>query len=166
MHLFESSKEGVALATLASSAAAAAALGGRAVSKRNLRWYQRKLSKPGFTPPAWVFGPVWSALYTAMVLSAFRVFRAEPSHFRKVALGLWTVQLGLNAAWTPLFFGKRAPRLALVDVLALAGALTGYVASAAKVDRPAAYAMAPYLAWTGFAAVLNGEIVRRNPTRV
>jgi tryptophan-rich sensory protein len=70
----------------------------------------------------------------------------------------------LNAAWTPLFFGERAGTVALADITALDVAIVGYLRAAWKVDRPAALAVTPYLAWTLFASALNAELVRRNPS--
>ena len=71
-------------------------------------------------------------------------------------------QLAANAAWTPLFFGARRPGPAMVDLLAQFGLTAAYTAATARVDRPAAALMAPYLGWTAFAGVLNEEILRRN----
>src|SRR5690242_12754491 len=101
----------LALAGFAGAVAAAALLGGRAQSK-NRTWY-RTLKKPAFNPPDWVFGPVWTGLYATMAYSAYRVWRMPASPQRTRALALWGVQLAANAAWTPLFFGARAPKAAL-----------------------------------------------------
>jgi tryptophan-rich sensory protein len=140
-----------------------AALAGSWATRRGLqRWYPR-LDKPRFTPPRWVFGPVWSGLYALMAGSAWRVWRLPSSPRRTRALAWWGTQLALNAAWSPLFFGARWPRAALADLALLLGATAGYTATVRELDRPAAWMMAPYLAWTGFAGVLNAEIARRNP---
>ena len=149
----------VALAAIVGSTATAAALGGR--NSGDSRWY-RRLRKPALTPPPIVFPIAWTALYALQAASAFRVWRAPKSSNRTKALALWATQLGLNAAWSPIFFRMRAPRLALADVVALDAALAAYVHRAAKVDRPAALLAAPYLAWLGFATYLNAEIVRLN----
>ena len=152
----------VGLAVFAGLTAAAAVIGTLA-TKKGLRPWFRSLNKPPFQPPDWVFGPVWTVLYGAMTVSAWRVWRQPPSPQRTTALGLWGVQLGLNAAWSVLFFAERKPRAALADIGALVGALSAYSLVARKVDRQAAWLMVPYLGWCGFAAVLNAEIVRRNP---
>lgn len=141
--------------------AAVAALGARSTMKGRGRWY-RRLEKPPFNPPAQVFAPVWTTLYAMMSLSAYRIWRRPPSPERTRALATWGVQLGLNGLWSPLFFGKHALRTALVDLSALALAIAAYIRVAAKVDRPAAALMVPYLGWVGFAGLLNAEIVRRN----
>lgn len=128
---------------------------------KTMRWY-RRLDKPGFMPPRAVFPMVWTALYALMAASAWRVARQPSSPERNRALGLWLVQLALNAAWTPLFFGARRPAAALADIGLLLPAIGMYTAASARVDKPAAWMMAPYLAWVGFASALNAEIVRRN----
>lgn len=145
--------------------AAATAVGGSLVGPARpatMRWY-RSLAKPPFQPPASVFGPVWTGLYATIAWSGWRVWRAPSSPERTQALVLWSAQMAANAAWTPLFFGARRTSLALADLVAQLAATTGYTARAARVDGPAAAAMAPYLAWTAFAGALNAEIVRRNP---
>ncbi len=125
------------------------------------RWY-RSLDKPPFTPPEAAFGPVWTTLYALIAASGWRVWKAPASPERSRSLALWTAQLGLNAAWTPLFFGRRKTKLALADLLALVGATAGYTAAAREVDGPAAAMMAPYLGWLALASALNAEVVRRN----
>lgn len=155
-------RSALALAGFAGLTAAAASLGGRATIKGKGLWY-RALRKPSFTPPDWVFGPVWTALFAMMTVSAWRIYRSPPSAARSAALALWMTQLGMNAAWSVLFFGEHKKGAALIDIGLLATAVSGYMAAAGKVDRPAALLMVPYLGWCGFAGVLNEEIVRMNP---
>jgi benzodiazapine receptor len=156
-------RSALALLGFAGLTSAAASIGARATIKGKGLWY-RALDKPPFTPPDWLFGPVWSVLYAMMTISAWRVYRKEPSTARSVALGLWAGQLGLNAAWSVLFFGEHKKAAALVDLGLLMGSIGGYMVAAKKVDRTAAFLMLPYLGWCGFAGALNEEIVRRNPT--
>jgi tryptophan-rich sensory protein len=139
-----------------------AVLGARA-SRRGMGLWYRRLRKPSFNPPSWVFGPVWSALYAAMSWSAYRIWKQPPSRDRTIALRIWAAQLGLNGVWSPLFFGRHRPRAALVDLVALLGSVAAYIRVASRVDRVAAALFAPYLGWLGFAGVLNASIVRRNP---
>lgn len=148
-----------ALAAFAGITAAAAAWGGR--YSENARWY-RRLRKPPFQPPGWLFGPVWTVLYATIAASGWRVWRRRGQQGARSALGWWGVQLGLNAAWSWLFFGRRRLALSLGELLALEGAIVQYARSAAKLDPKAAWLVAPYLGWVGFAGVLNAEIVRRN----
>lgn len=124
------------------------------------RWYGR-LKKPAGNPPSWVFGPVWSTLYVLQGLSGYRLWRAKA----KLPLALWGVQLGLNALWTPLFFGAHAPRAALVDLAALWATLGAYTVSAWRVSRGAAALVLPYWGWVSYAGYLNTQIARLNPPK-
>jgi tryptophan-rich sensory protein len=98
-----------------------------------------------------------------MSWSAYRIWKRPDSPERTRALQIWGTQLGLNGMWTPLFFGKHAPRVALLDLVGMAAAIVSYIKIAAKLDRLAGALMAPYLGWVCFAGVLNGAIVSRNP---
>jgi tryptophan-rich sensory protein len=124
-------------------------------------WYSQ-LAKPSFNPPDVVFAPVWTVLYVLIAISGYRIWRADAGPERSRALALWGVQLILNGVWSPLFFGAKRPVLALGDILLMLLAITACIAAARKVDRPAAWLMAPYLAWVAFATILNGAIVRLN----
>ena len=110
-----------------------------------------------------MFAPVWTVLYGSIAVSGYRVWAAPDHPARRPALGLWATQMAANAAWTPIFFGARRPKAALAVLATQLAASLAYTAAATKVDRPASALMAPYVAWTGFAGVLNEEIVRRNP---
>lgn len=138
-----------------------AATGARATA-RGKPWY-RLLRTSSWNPPDAAFGPVWTGLYAASALSAARVVRAEPSPVRTRALALWGAQQALNAAWSPLFFGQRRPRAALIDLGLLWGTLGGYLTQARKLDRVAAALVLPYLAWVSFAGFLNRQVVSKNP---
>jgi tryptophan-rich sensory protein len=152
---------GLALASFAGLTVAAAALG-RVASRRAPGLWYRTLRKPPFQPPSWVFGPVWSTLYGLIATSGYRVWKTSPSKARTQALTLWGTQLALNSAWSPLFFGARRKRTALVDLLALLGVVAAYAQVSRKIDKPAAAMVLPYLGWLGFAGALNEEIIRRN----
>jgi tryptophan-rich sensory protein len=125
-------------------------------------WYQR-LDKPPFTPPDAVFPIVWAVLYCLMALSGWRVWRHRGSPERAAALRLWVSQLVSNAEWTRLFFGEHLPTWSLANILSLQSVVIGYILEARKVDKAAAALFVPYAAWIAFAALLNEEIVRRNP---
>jgi tryptophan-rich sensory protein len=152
----------VALGSFGALVAGAGLVGSRSTRGSNLRWY-RRLRKPGFQPPSWVFGPVWTVLYGVMAVSAWRVWNRPAGPRRSWALLLWGVQLAFNAAWSPLFFGRHRKRAALGDLAALGASLVAYTAVASQVDRGAAWMMAPYLGWVGYAGALNEEIARLNP---
>jgi len=150
----------LALAGFGAVTAGAAALGAQA---RPGAWY-RGLRKPWFQPPSWVFAPVWTGLYVLIAASGYRVWRAPSSSERTTALGFWGAQLGLNAAWSLLFFGKQDPQAALLDIGLLRVSIDAYTRAAEKVDPAARWMMAPYRSWVSFATLLNAEIVRKNPS--
>lgn len=155
----------LALLGFGAAVAAAAAFGSRFTPQnpRTKDWYQ-KLAKPPYNPPNAVFPIVWPALYTLMTIAVWRISRQPASPQRSAALSLWTAQLLVNAAWTWLFFGRQAPKQALVDVIVLEGLIVGFIVTAEPVDPPAAICFLPYAGWVGFATLLNAEIVRLNPT--
>ena len=137
-------------------------LGGLATASSVTTWYAT-LNKPGFTPPNAVFGPVWTLLYVLMAISAWRVWRTPGSaKARQAALGFWAAQLLLNFVWSFLFFGLRAPGLALAEVLVLLLALAATLVLSWRVDRIAGLLLAPYLAWVAFASLLTFEVWRLN----
>ena len=146
------------------AATVAAGLMGAFATRRSVDsfWYHVELKKPSFQPPEKVFGPVWTVLYGLIAVSGARVWQARRSRARTRALALWGTQLALNTAWPLIFFGARRPRAALADLVALIGSIAAYMDEAQQVDGRAAIAVAPYLAWTGFATLLNEEIVRLN----
>ena len=150
------------LALFGGATALTSGLGAWATGRGRGAWY-RALAKPAGQPPRQVFGPVWTTLYGLMSVSAYRVFRAPPSPRRTRAMALWWGQLALNGAWSPLFFGAHRARWALADLTALTGTVAVYTRTAAQVDPAAAWLMAPYLGWLGYAGWLNLGIVRRNP---
>lgn len=123
-------------------------------------WYDT-LDKPSFNPPSWVFGPVWTTLYLLMAVAAWLVWRTDDRR-RRTALTLFAVQLVLNAAWSPLFFGARLPGWALAEIAVLWLAVALTASWFWSIDRRAGALLVPYLAWVSFAAVLNAEIVRLN----
>lgn len=121
-------------------------------------WYAA-LVKPAWTPPPGVFAPAWTALYLMMAIAAWQVWRAPgPVPQRRRALRLMGVQLALNAAWSPLFFGAHAPGLAFLDIAALCFVVALTIMAFARVRASAATLMLPYLAWIAFAAALNAAI--------
>lgn len=124
-------------------------------------WY-RGLRKPSFTPPGWVFAPVWTTLYLLMAVAAWRVQHAAPSSVRDAALAAFLVQLGLNLLWTWIFFHRHGLRAALAEIALLWLAIAVTIAAFARIDSIAAVLMAPYLLWVSFASVLNGAIARLN----
>ncbi len=125
-------------------------------------WYAA-LVKPAWSPPAWLFGPVWTLLYVLMAVAAWLVWREGGWLRQRRALTLYLVQLVLNAAWTPIFFGLRQPGWALVEIIALWIAILATLLAFKRVRPLAAWLLAPYLAWVSFATVLNFTLWRLNP---
>lgn len=125
-------------------------------------WYG-VLNKPDWHPPSWVFGPVWSTLYVLMGVSAWLVWRRGGFAGQRRALGLFLVQLVLNAAWSPLFFGLQRPDLAFAEIILLWLAIAATLHAFWRVHRPAAWLLVPYIAWVSFAAFLNGVLWQLNP---
>lgn len=147
---------------LIGGATLAAGLIGRAVVNRGVKVWYRTLKKPSWTPPEKAFGAVWPALYALSAVSAYRVWRSPPSKERSRALGMWASQILTNAAWTPIFFGKKRPAAALADIKANLGSAAGYALTAGKIDRTAGLLMLPYLGWVTFASTINSSIARHN----
>lgn len=124
-------------------------------------WYEA-LQKPAWTPPDWLFAPVWAVLYIAIAVAGWLVWRRSEGRF-SAALAFWAAQLALNTAWSWLFFGLHRPGLAMVDIVALWIAIVGFAVAAWPVHRLAAALFVPYAIWVGYAAALNFAIWRANP---
>lgn len=118
-------------------------------------WYLA-LDRPSWAPPGWVFGPVWITLYTMMGVAAWLVWRSPGP--RRSALTWFAVQLMLNAAWTPVFFGARSLGGGLIVIVLLVLAIIATIAAYRRVSRIAAALMVPYLAWVMFATTLNAAL--------
>ncbi len=141
------------------AAFAAAAVG--AVASVEAASFYAELSKPSWAPPAWVFGPVWSALYALMGVAAWLVWRSPGS--KGVALGLFSAQLAANALWSWLFFGWHRGALAAGEVLVLLALIVGTLVAFWRSSRVAALLLVPYLLWVSFASVLKWVVWRSNP---
>ena len=124
-------------------------------------WYPT-LVHPSFTPPNWLFGPVWTLLYWLMGISAGLVWSQQDRFAVKGALVLYGAQLVLNASWTLVFFGLHAPLAALVVIVALLVLIGLTIRAFFPIHRSAAWMLGPYLLWTVFAAVLNAAYVWLN----
>lgn len=126
-------------------------------------WYAT-LNQPWFAPPGWLFGPVWITLYLLMALAAWLVWRQRASHPVPVreAMAVFALQLMVNAAWTPVFFGWQAIGLALVVIVGLLALIAATIVKFRALSAPAAWLLAPYFAWVAFATVLNGEYWKLN----
>lgn len=129
-------------------------------------WYA-SLSKPAFNPPAWAFPVAWSVLYAMIAAALWRLLGAMPRTGPSregwwLALAAFLVQLGLNAAWTPVFFSAHAVGLALIVVASLLMTVLWTIRLTWRFDRAAAWLLVPYAAWVAFATLLNAAILRLN----
>ncbi|TDU70971.1 TspO/MBR related protein [Prosthecobacter fusiformis] len=125
-------------------------------------WYAG-LVKPSWNPPAWVFGPAWTLLYTLMAVAAWLVWKRGGFGGQKGPLTLYFIQLALNAVWTPVFFGAHELGWALVVILMLWLAIFATLLSFWRVRQMAGLLFVPYLAWVSFATALNFMLWRLNP---
>ena len=137
------------------------AASGSAVFVTTGGWYA-SLLKPSWNPPAWVFGPAWTLLYTMMAVAAWLIWREGGWKKQGPALRLFLAQLLLNALWTPLFFALHHPALAFAEIVILWLVLAITLRSFWLVKKAAGLLLIPYLAWTTFAAALNFAIWRLN----
>jgi tryptophan-rich sensory protein len=140
-----------------------AGVGGVVTAGAVRTWYPR-LRKPGWNPPSSLFGPVWSLLYLMMAVAAWLVWRARDLADVTIALGLFGLQLALNLLWSVLFFGLRRPAWALGEIVLLWLSIVATTAAFWNRDPIAGALLLPYLLWVTFAAVLNGAILRLNPS--
>jgi benzodiazapine receptor len=141
--------------------ATAATIG--ALASVNAGAFYEQLTRPSWAPPAWLFAPVWSALYALMALSAWLVWRAHGFAGARKALALFIIQLAANALWSWLFFTWRRRGLALAEVLVLWVLIVVTVVSFQRLSSVAAYLLYPYLVWVTFASALTFVVWRLNP---
>ena len=147
-----------ALACFGLAVAVVAIVGGLASASASAQY--RGLVQPSWAPPSWLFGPVWTVLYVMIAVSGWLVWRR--AGWVRSAHGVYAVQLVLNMLWSPLFFGAGLLGLAFVDILLLAASVVATIVLFARVSRLAAVLLVPYLAWVGFASVLNFAIWQLN----
>jgi tryptophan-rich sensory protein len=117
-------------------------------------WYVT-LNKPSFTPPNWIFSPVWISLFILMGISLFFVWREQGHPKLKIALVFFFIQLILNILWSAAFFGIRSPLLGLIDIVLLWVAILLTIQNFVKVSKFAGLILLPYFLWVSFATLLN-----------
>ncbi|MDB5622433.1 MAG: tryptophan-rich sensory protein [Devosia sp.] len=121
-------------------------------------WYD-SLEKPFFNPPSWVFPVAWSALYVLIAIAGWRVYMIDS---RSTATRLWFVQMLLNFAWSPVFFGAQLLWPGFVVIVLMWLAIAGFIVFARRLDKPAAWLFLPYILWVSFAGALNLSIALLN----
>ncbi len=149
----------VGFAVVAIVAVAAASAIGRTATYRNLAPWYAGLSKPAFSPPNWVFAPVWTALYVLMALAVWRVLRLQRTKpGRRMALIFFFAQLALNGAWSWMFFGANSPVLGVVNIVPQLLVILATIWLFYRLDIIAAWCLVPLAAWVTFASLLNFSI--------
>ena len=128
-------------------------------------WYDT-LQKPFFTPPPWVFAPVWTILYILMGISLWLVWRewsATETRDARLAFKLFFLQLGLNVLWSILFFGLRSPLAGMIGIIVLWIAILATIVVFFRISRTAGLLLIPYIAWVTVASALNYGVLVLNP---
>jgi tryptophan-rich sensory protein len=154
-------KQAVVLILFVAATFSMAGIGSLATTPNIATWYAG-LAKPACNPPNWVFGPAWTALYLSMAVAAWLVCRQGRLWQARWPLLLFAVQLALNAAWSWLFFGFHLPGAAFFEIIVLLAAIVATTIAFWRHSTAAGLVMVPYLAWVGFASLLNFTIWRLN----
>jgi translocator protein len=139
----------------------AAAIG--SIASINAGPFYQQLTRPDWAPPAAVFGPAWTVLYTLMGIAAWLVWRRGGFRAAQAPLVLYLVQLGFNALWSWLFFAWRLGALAFAEILLLWVLIVATVVTFWRVRALAAALLVPYLLWVSFASALSYAIWQLNP---
>jgi benzodiazapine receptor len=129
-------------------------IGGLITASSVANWFQT-LEKPGFSPPDWVFAPVWTILYLMIAVAGWRIWRKLEYKLNSTELKIYAVQLGLNLGWSFLFFGLNLIGYALIEILILMATIAANAHVFWRVDRYSGLLLLPYLLWVTFASWLN-----------
>ncbi len=121
-------------------------------------WYEA-LVKPAWTPPNWLFPPVWTVLYIMIAVAGWRVYEKEGIGR---ALIVWAISLQLNAAWSVIMFREHQIGLAAVDIAALLVSIVAFIGLTWQSNRLASLLFVPYLVWVSYATALNIAILTLN----
>jgi tryptophan-rich sensory protein len=157
------SRRGLALAALAAGSVIATSTTGRLITAVPVKTWYTTIAKPSFNPPNWAFPVAWTTLFVLMGIAFWRVLRTpEGTPGRGRAIALFVAQLVVNVGWSAAFFGMRSPLYGLLVVVPFWAMIAATGWAFRKLDRPASWMLAPYLAWVTFATVLNAAIVRLN----
>lgn len=162
MTTFSLPKQAIGLAGWLILTFTTAAIGALASAQAGTFYLQ--LLRPAWAPPAWLFGPVWSVLYLLMGIAAWLVWRVHGWRVAGRALGLFVVQLGVNALWTWLFFVWHQGAWAFAEIVLLWGLIVGTIIAFWPLQKIAALMLLPYLLWVSFATALTYAMWTLNPT--
>lgn len=125
-------------------------------------WYQT-IEKPSWQPPNWVFGPVWTFLYILMGIALYLIWRNNaPAKQKRPAIILWSIQLIFNFFWSYIFFRQHQIDWALGEIIVLWFFILLTIFSFARISKPAAWLMVPYISWVSFATILTYTIYQLN----
>jgi len=126
-------------------------------------WYA-SLNKPSFSPPNWIFFPVWTTLFLMMGISLYLVWNKMPKNKdAKKSLMVFGSQLALNVLWSVLFFGLRSPFYGLVEIIFLWLAIALTILKFYRISKNAGFLLVPYILWVTFATFLNYSVWILNP---
>ena len=154
MHARDQNKLNTAL--IAAAPVALAGVLGNIATIPNIPIWYASLIRPPLAPPNWLFGPVWTLLYLLMAFAFYRVLRLDPeTPGRARAIGVFLLQLTLNAAWSFAFFAAHSPALGLLTILPMLALIVATIFLFRPLDSVAAGCLAPYVVWVSFATYLN-----------
>ena len=122
----------------------------------NSTWY-KTLVTPAFSPPSWLFGPVWTILYLLIATSAYRFVFMKDTNLKSILLGLWALQICLNTIWVSIYFGANDLLSALVVILILWVCIAFIIMLSWSGDRVSSFLLLPYFLWVSFASILNAS---------
>ena len=161
MVTYSPSKQALGLAAWLGITGLAAAVAGTGSITADV--FYARLALPAWAPPAWVFGPAWTALYALMGIAAWLIWRVHGFRGARFALLLYLLQLAVNTIWSWLFFHWHLGLLSLADILLLLVLILATLIAFWRVRPLAGWLLLPYLLWVGFASVLNYAIWQLNP---
>ncbi|XP_065363624.1 translocator protein [Calliphora vicina] len=139
-------------------------ISGGFVTKKNIKPWYETLKHPSFRPPNWIFAPMWTALYSGMGYASYLVWKDGGgfSGDAKLPLIAYGSQLALNWAWSPIFFGQHNLKGGLIDIIALTATASACGVLFYNVNKVAGCLFIPYIAWLGFATLLNYSVYKLN----
>jgi translocator protein len=117
-------------------------------------WY-KKIKKPSFNPPNWIFGPVWTLLYFLMGISLYLIWNSNKNLDISLAVIIFSIQLILNIAWSMIFFKLKSPKYAFIEIIFLFISILATIIIFYQISRIASYMLIPYILWVSFASILN-----------